>query len=80
MPPAAAIAGNTDQEGEQTMIIYECLMKAIQDDARRAAERNRLLLEARRPRRARRQRLVAWSIWRRRVGLHWLGSASPADR
>ena len=42
------------------MIIYEYLMKAIQDDARRADERNRLLLEARRPRRAPRQRLVGF--------------------
>jgi hypothetical protein len=40
------------------MIIYEDLMKAVQDDARRAGERDRLLLEARRARRARRQRLV----------------------
>jgi hypothetical protein len=40
------------------MTIHEYLMKAIQDDARRAGERDRLLLEARRARRARRQRLV----------------------
>jgi len=40
------------------MTIYEYLMKALQDDARRAGERDRLLLEARRARRARRQRLV----------------------
>ena len=32
------------------------LMKAYQDDARRAGERDRVLLEARRARRARRQR------------------------
>ena len=37
------------------MTIYEYLMKAVQDDARRAGERDRLLLEARRARRARRQ-------------------------
>ena len=40
------------------MTIHEYLMKAIQDDARRAGERDRLLREARRARRARRQRLV----------------------
>jgi hypothetical protein len=57
-PPAAAIADNTNQKEEQTMTVYEYLMKAIQDDARRASERNRLLLEARRARRPRRQRLV----------------------
>jgi hypothetical protein len=57
-PPAAAIAGNTSQKEERTMAIYEYLMKAVQDDARRAGERDRLLREARRARRARRQRLV----------------------
>jgi hypothetical protein len=41
------------------MTIHEYLMKALQDDARRAGERDRLLREARRARRARRQRLVA---------------------
>jgi len=40
------------------MTIYEYLVKAVQDDARRAAERDRLLREARRARKARRQRLV----------------------
>jgi len=40
------------------MTIYEYLMKAGQDDVRRAGERDRLLLEARRARRARRQRPV----------------------
>jgi hypothetical protein len=43
---------------EQTMTNHEYLMKAVQDDARRAGERDRLLREARRARRARRQRLV----------------------
>jgi hypothetical protein len=38
------------------MTIYD-LMKAIQDDTRRAGERDRLLREARQARRARRQRL-----------------------
>jgi hypothetical protein len=39
------------------VIIYGYLMKAVQDDARRAAERHRLALEARWARRERRQRL-----------------------
>jgi hypothetical protein len=49
------------------MTIHEYLMKAIQDDARRASERHRLLLEARRARRARRQRLVPAAPTRRRT-------------
>ena len=49
------------------MTIHEYLMKAIQDDARRAGERDRLLREARRPRRARRQRLVPAAPARRRT-------------
>lgn len=49
------------------MTIYEYLMKAVQDDARRAGERDRLLLEARRDRRARRQRLVPAAPARRRT-------------
>jgi hypothetical protein len=49
------------------MTIYEYLMKAAQDDARRAGERDRLLLEARRTRRARRQRLVPAAPARRRT-------------
>ena len=48
------------------MIIYY-LMKAVQDDARRASERHRMLLEARRARRARRQRLVPATPARRRT-------------
>ena len=38
------------------MTIHQYLMKARQDDARRAGERDRLLLEARRASQARRQR------------------------
>ena len=57
-PPAAAIADNTNEKEEQALIIYEYLMKAIQDDARRAAERDRLLREARRARKAHRQHLL----------------------
>jgi hypothetical protein len=49
------------------MTIYEYLMKAVQDDARRAGERDRLLLEARRARRARRQRLFPAAPARRRT-------------
>ena len=49
------------------MTIYEYLMKAVQDDARRAGERDRLLLEARRARRARRQRLLPAAPARRRT-------------
>ena len=49
------------------MTIHEYLMKAVQDDARRAGERGRLLLEARRARRARRQRLVPAAPARRRT-------------
>jgi hypothetical protein len=49
------------------MTIHEYLMKAVQDDARRAGERDRLLLEARRARRARRQRLVPAAPARRRT-------------
>jgi len=49
------------------MTIYKYLIKAIQDDARRAGERDRLLREARRARRARRQRLVPAAPARRRT-------------
>ena len=49
------------------MFIHEYLVKAIQDDARRAGERDRLLREARRARRARRQRLVPAAPARRRT-------------
>ncbi len=50
------------------MTIYD-LMKAIQDDARRAGERDRLLREARRARRACRQRLVPAAPAGRRTGM-----------
>jgi len=49
------------------MTINEYIIKAIHDDARRSAERDRLLLEARRARRARRQRLVPAAPARRRT-------------
>jgi hypothetical protein len=66
-PPAAAIADNANQKEAQTMAMYEYLLKAVQDDARRAGERERLLREARRARRARRQRLVPAAPVRRRT-------------
>ena len=50
------------------MINYEYLVKAAQDDARRAGERGRLLLEARRARRARRRGVVPAAPARRRTG------------
>jgi dihydrofolate reductase len=50
------------------MIIYEYLLKAVQDDARRAGERDRLLREARRARRARRQRLIPAARRRTEMG------------
>ena len=49
------------------MYQYQQLIKAAHDDARRAGERDRLLLEARRARRARRQRLVPAALARRRT-------------
>jgi hypothetical protein len=49
------------------MTIHEYLMKAVQDDARRAGERDRLLRAARQARRARRQRLVPAAPARRRT-------------
>ena len=49
------------------MFINEYLLKAIQDDARRASERDRLVREAQRARRARRQRLVPAAPARRRT-------------
>lgn len=49
------------------MHINEYLIKAAQDEARRAGERERLLLEARRARGARRQRLVPAAPARRRT-------------
>jgi hypothetical protein len=67
----AAVSRSTIQKEEQTMTIYryQCLVKAIQDDALRAGERERLLLEARRARRARRQRLAPAVPARRRTGM-----------
>ena len=49
------------------MALHEYLMKAVQDDARRAGERDRLLRVARWARRARRQRLVPAAPARRQT-------------
>jgi hypothetical protein len=67
LPAHAAIADRATQKEEPTMTNYEYLMKAVQDEARRAGERDRLLREARRARRARRQRLVPAAPARRRT-------------
>ena len=45
--------------GGTTMTIHQYAWKAVQDDAQRAGERNRLLLEARRARVARRKPVVS---------------------
>ena len=47
------------------MIIHQYVSKAVQDDAQLAGERNRLLLEARRARVARRERVVSTAPVRR---------------
>jgi hypothetical protein len=41
------------------MVIHQYVSQAVQDDAQRAGERNRLLLEARQARTARRKRVVS---------------------
>ena len=51
------------------MIIHQYVAKAVQDDAPRAGERDRLLLEARRVRRARRERVIAAAPVRRMARL-----------
>ena len=47
------------------MIIHQHVSKAVQDDAQRAGERNRLLLEARRARMPRPKRVVSAAPARR---------------
>ena len=61
------------------MIIYEYLLKAVQDDARRASERNRLLREARRARKARRQHLAPAAPARRRTETGRIGIREGAS-
>ena len=51
------------------MIIHQYVSKAVQDDAQLAGERNRLLLEARRARMARPERVVRAAPVRRLVRL-----------
>jgi hypothetical protein len=51
------------------MVIHQYVSKAVQDDAQRAGERDRLLLEARRVRMARRERVVPAAPVRRMVRL-----------
>jgi len=55
--------------GGKIMIIHQHVAKAVQDDAPRAGERNRLLLEARRASIARRERVVPAVPGRRIAGL-----------
>ena len=51
------------------MIIHQYVSKAVQDDAQRAGERDRLLLEVRRVRMARRERVVPATRVRRMARL-----------
>ena len=51
--------------GGRAMIIHQYVAKAVQDDAPRAGERDRLLLEARRASMARRERVVRAATARR---------------
>lgn len=51
------------------MIIHQYVSKAVQDDAQRAGERDRVLLEARRVRMARRERTVPAAPVRRMARL-----------
>jgi hypothetical protein len=51
------------------MIIHQYVSKAVRDDAQLAGERNRLLLEARRARVARRERMVPAAPMRRMARL-----------
>jgi hypothetical protein len=55
--------------GGKTMIIHQYVSKAVQDDAQLAGERNRLLLEARRVRLARREHVVRAAPVRRMARL-----------
>ena len=55
--------------GGRVMIIHQYVSKAVQDDASRAGERNRLLLEARRVRVARPERVVPATRVRRMARL-----------
>jgi hypothetical protein len=54
--PAANVGASLS--GDKAIIIHQYVAKAVQDDAQRVGERNRLVLEARRVRMARRERVV----------------------
>jgi hypothetical protein len=62
------------------MTIHHYLMNASKDDARRAGERDRLLLEARRARRARRERPDPAAPVRRLARLLVRGGAAAPRR
>jgi hypothetical protein len=55
-PDQRQVAFTLSRRKERAMTIHQGLMKAGQDDAKRAGERDRLLLEARRARTPHRQR------------------------
>ena len=67
-PKPAAMAGG-NRYGGRVMIIHQYVSKAVQDDARRAGERDRLLLEARRVRMQGRERAVPVARMRRMARL-----------
>ena len=55
--------------GGRVMIIHQYVSKAVQDDAQRSGERDRLLLETRRVQMARRERVVPAARVRRMARL-----------
>ena len=55
--------------GGRVMIIHQYVSNAVQDDAQRAGERDRLLLEVRRVRMARHERVVPAARVRRMAQL-----------
>ena len=62
------------------MVIHQYVSKAVQDDAQRAGERNRLLLEARRARVARRKPVVSAAPARRLARLLLAGRPPSTPR
>jgi hypothetical protein len=60
------------------MVIHQYVSKAVQDDAPRAGERNRLLLEARRARMPRPKRVVSAAPAGRRLARLLLLRRAPA--
>jgi hypothetical protein len=61
--------GRGNRYGGRVMIIHQYVSKAVQDDAQRAGERDRLLLEAQRVHTARLQRVVPAARMRRMARL-----------